>query len=128
MCSNLIIPLIVHYLNRFKKQTKSFLIDYYFDPLFDICGKGVNLKEKIFRFNRKFTFLYNKQPRQKYLFCTCFLIGYRGINILLCKTFEVPYRKQKNNYYSLRYFGSFINFVYRRYNNNQILKSQNPKF
>ena len=50
MCSNLIIPLIVHYLNRFKKQTKSFLIDYYFDPLFDICGKGVNLKEKIFRF------------------------------------------------------------------------------
>ena len=50
MCSNLIIPLIVHYLNRFRKQTKSFLIDYYFDPLFDICGKGINLKEKIFRF------------------------------------------------------------------------------
>lgn len=50
MCTNLLIPLILHYLNRFRKLNKLFLIDKYFNPLFEICGKGVNLKEKIFSF------------------------------------------------------------------------------
>lgn len=51
MCTNLLIPLILHYKHRFTTNTnKLFLINNYYDPLFEICGKGVNLKEKLFKF------------------------------------------------------------------------------
>ena len=50
MCTNLLIPLILHYSHRFMHTNKMFLISDYYDPLFEICGKGVNLKEKLFHF------------------------------------------------------------------------------
>lgn len=50
MCTNLLIPLILHYSHRFTHANKMFIINDYYDPLFEICGKGVNLKEKIFSF------------------------------------------------------------------------------
>lgn len=50
VCTNLMIPLILHYTHRFTHSTKMFLINEFYDPLFDICGKGVNLKEKLFNF------------------------------------------------------------------------------
>lgn len=51
MCTNLMIPLILHYIHRFgSSNKKTFLIDEYYDPLFKICGKGINLKEKLFNY------------------------------------------------------------------------------
>lgn len=50
MCTNLLIPLILHYSSRFSNTKKMFIINEYFDPLFKICGYGVNLKEKLFNF------------------------------------------------------------------------------
>ena len=50
MCTNLLIPLILHYSHRFTHTNKMFIINNYYDPLFEICGKGVNLIEKLFRF------------------------------------------------------------------------------
>lgn len=50
MCTNLLIPLILHYSYRFTHTNKMFLISEYYDPLFKICGKGINLKEKLFHF------------------------------------------------------------------------------
>lgn len=50
MCTNLLIPLILHYSHRFMHTNKMFIINKYYDPLFEICGKGINLKEKIFSF------------------------------------------------------------------------------
>lgn len=51
MCTNLMIPLILHYIHRFSSiNKKTFLIDEYYDPLFEICGKGVNLKEKLLNY------------------------------------------------------------------------------
>lgn len=55
MCTNLLIPLILHYSHRFMHTNKMFIINKYYDPLFDICGKGVNLKEKLFAFILKET-------------------------------------------------------------------------
>lgn len=50
MCTNLLIPAILHYSHRFLRTTKMFLIDEYYNPLFEICGKGINLKEKLYNF------------------------------------------------------------------------------
>ena len=50
MCTNLLIPLILHYSHRFMHTNKMFIINKYYDPLFEICGKGINLKEKLFAF------------------------------------------------------------------------------
>lgn len=50
MCTNLLIPLILHYAHRFTHSNKMFLINEFYDPLFEICGKGINLKEKLFNF------------------------------------------------------------------------------
>ena len=55
MCTNLLIPLILHYAHRFMYSSKMFIINNYYDPLFEICGKGVNLKEKLFTFILKET-------------------------------------------------------------------------
>lgn len=51
MCTNLMIPLILHYIHRFASiNKKTFLIDEYYNPLFNICGKGINLKEKLLNY------------------------------------------------------------------------------
>ena len=51
MCTNLMIPLILHYIHRFSSiNKKTFLIDEYYNPLFNICGKGINLKEKLLNY------------------------------------------------------------------------------
>ena len=55
MCTNLLIPLILHYSHRFMHTNKMFIINKYYDPLFEICGKGINLKEKLFAFILKET-------------------------------------------------------------------------
>ena len=55
MCTNLLIPLILHYSHRFMHTNKMFIINKYYDPLFEICGRGVNLKEKLFAFILKET-------------------------------------------------------------------------
>ena len=50
MCTNLLIPPILHYSHRFMHTNKMFIINKYYDPLFEICGKGINLKEKLYNF------------------------------------------------------------------------------
>lgn len=64
MCTNLLIPLILHYSHRFMNTNKMFIINNYYDPLFEICGKGINLKDKLFAFILKETADSQKRDAQ----------------------------------------------------------------